>query len=102
MMDPLDPGDPSIVLAAYATHDGDRELLLLALPGGLWLLDGRRAPDPFDDDERLLAAALPSEQVACGPRIATSKPPGVSSGRSRPPSRSSTPCLDDHGDGRAP
>lgn len=63
-MNPLDLGDPGTVLAAYAAHDGDRELVLLALPGGFWLLDERRVTDPFDDDERLLAAALPSEQVA--------------------------------------
>lgn len=67
MMHPLDPGDPSIVLAAYAAHDGDRELVLLALPGGLWLLDGRRATDPFDDDERLWPRRCPASRSRATP-----------------------------------
>lgn len=40
-MNTLELRDPSSVLAAYLAHDGERELVLLALPGGFWLLDER-------------------------------------------------------------
>lgn len=63
-MDALSLRDPSTVLATYYAHDGEHDVVMLSLPSGFWLVDERRAPEPLSEGDRLLAAALPTEQVA--------------------------------------